>query len=269
MKKIIISFILISIVVVLCIFSILNKSVYTLKICNFVLGLGIIIFLICYLVKYFKLNNCLNYIEELERDKRILTNENDRIRIFKHDFNNIIQAMNGYVQTEDIPSLKSFVKKMIKDVNETEEANIGNKFLLNNKAITNLLNRKYDKAKNENININFEIMFELNLLKKYEYELIRILGIFLDNSIEAQREESDKMIEVLFLRDKDEKKIIIENTCTKETDINKIYTKEFSTKKGNTGLGLWEVKKIVESHPEFSLYTTFENNLFRHTLIIK
>ena len=220
------------------------------------------------IVNKYKLNKDLAYIENLEKDNSVLTKENDKIRIFKHDFNNIIQAMNGYIQTEDIPALKTYVKKMIKDVNDTDEENLGNKYFLNNKAMANLLSRKYKKAKSENVNIKFEIMFELSLLNKYEYEFIRILGIFLDNAIEAVREEEDKDIEVLFLRDGEFKTIIIENSCTKNVDINKIYTKDFSTKKGNTGLGLWEVKNIVEKNSNFSLSTTCENNRFKHKLVI-
>ena len=94
------------------------------------------------IVNKYKLNKDLAYIENLEKDNSVLTKENDKIRIFKHDFNNIIQAMNGYIQTEDIPALKTYVKKMIKDVNDTDEENLGNKYFLNNKAMPNLLSRK-------------------------------------------------------------------------------------------------------------------------------
>ena len=182
---------------------------------NKLLLMGISIFYIIYnLIAKFKLNKNLLYIESLEHDKKLLTTENDRIKIFKHDFNNIIQAMNGYVLSEDIPSLKTYIKKMIKDVNDTEGVNIGNKYFLNNKAIANLFSKKYQKAKKENVNIKFEVMFELKLLNKYEYEIIRMLGIFLDNAIEAVREEDEKEIDVLLIRNNDEKIIIVENTCT-------------------------------------------------------
>ena len=250
----------------LCIYSFYNKSITNIS--NFIFMGLLIIYINFNVFKNFNINKKLVYIQTLESDWERLSTENDRIRPFKHDFNNIIQAMNGYIQTEDIPSLKKYVKKMIKDVNETDDSKIGNEFLLNNKAITNLLKSKNVKAKKENIDIKFEIMFELKLLKKYEYELIRVLGIFLENAIEAQREEDDKVIEVLFFKDANCKRIIIENTCTKNIDIDKIYTKEFSTKKGNTGLGLWEVKNFVDNNPNFSLETTLENNCFKHTLYI-
>lgn len=264
--KFIINYIVIIGCVSLCIYSLYNKSITYIS--NLIFMGLLVIYINFNVFKNFNINKKLVYIQTLESDRERLSTENDRIRIFKHDFNNIIQAMNGYIQTEDIPSLKKYVKKMIKDVNETDDSKIGNEFLLNNKAITNLLKSKNVKAKKENIDIKFEIMFELKLLKKYEYELIRVLGIFLDNAIEAQREEDDKVIEVLFFKDANCKRIIIENTCTKNIDIDKIYTKEFSTKKGNTGLGLWEVKNFVDNNPNFSLETTLENNCFKHTLYI-
>ena len=264
--KFIINYIVIIGCVSLCIYSLYNKSITYIS--NLIFMGLLVIYINFNVFKNFNINKKLVYIQTLESDRNRLSTENDRIRTFKHDFNNIIQAMNGYIQTEDIPSLKKYVKKMIKDVNETDDSKIGNEFLLNNKAITNLLKSKNVKAKKENIDIKFEIMFELKLLKKYEYELIRVLGIFLDNAIEAQREEDDKVIEVLFFKDANCKRIIIENTCTKNVDIDKIYTKEFSTKKGNTGLGLWEVKNFVDNNPNFSLETTLENNCFKHTLYI-
>lgn len=264
--KFIINYIVIIGCVSLCIYSFYNKSITYIS--NFVFIGLLIIYINFNVFKNFNINKKLVYIQTLESDRKRLSTENDRIRTFKHDFNNIIQAMNGYIQTEDIPSLKTYIKKMIKDVNDTDDSKIGNEFLLNNKAITNLLKSKNVKAKKENIDIKFEIMFELKLLKKYEYELIRILGIFLDNAIEAERDEENKVIEVLFFKDANCKRIIIENTCTKNVDIDKIYTKEFSTKKGNTGLGLWEVKNFVDNNPNFSLETTLENNCFKHTLYI-
>ena len=264
--KFIINYIVIIGCVSLCIYSFYNKSITYIS--NFVFIGLLIIYINFNVFKNFNINKKLVYIQTLESDRKRLSTENDRIRTFKHDFNNIIQAMNGYIQTEDIPSLKTYIKKMIKDVNDTDDSKIGNEFLLNNKAITNLLKSKNVKAKKENIDIKFEIMFELKLLKKYEYELIRILGIFLDNAIEAERDEENKIIEVLFFKDANCKRIIIENTCTKNVDIDKIYTKEFSTKKGNTGLGLWEVKNFVDNNPNFSLETTLENNCFKHTLYI-
>lgn len=264
--KFIINYIVIIGCVSLCIYSFYNKSITYIS--NFIFMGLLIIYINFNVFKNFNINKKLVYIQTLESDRNRLSTENDRIRTFKHDFNNIIQAMNGYIQTEDIPSLKTYIKKMIKDVNDTDDSKIGNEFLLNNKAITNLLKSKNVKAKKENIDIKFEIMFELKLLKKYEYELIRVLGIFLDNAIEAERDEENKVIEVLFFKDANCKRIIIENTCTKNVDIDKIYTKEFSTKKGNTGLGLWEVKNFVDNNPNFSLETTLENNCFKHTLYI-
>ena len=262
------SYILIIAVIWMSIYTYITKNNILINVNNFVL-MGISVFFIVYnLIEKYKLNKNLLYIETLEHDKRLLSNENDRIRIFKHDFNNIIQAMNGYVLSEDIPSLKTYIKKMINDVNETEEINIGNKYFLNNKAIANLFSKKYQKAKKENVDIKFEVMFELKLLNKYEYEIIRMLGIFLDNAIEAVREEEKKEIDILLIRNDDEKIIIVENTCTKEIDLNKIYTKDFSTKKNNTGLGLWEVKNLVDKNSNFSLMTYIEDNMFKHKLVV-
>ena len=243
----------------------MNKD-FLMLICNFLLTFIIIYMIGINTIKDSILNRNIKTIDVLETSNESLIIQNDKIRTFKHDFNNIIQAMNGYVMSEDLVSLKKYVKIISKDVNDVKEIKVDNNSFLNNSAIVSLLNRMNSKAIQENVEITFEIMYELNLLNKYEYELIRILGIFLDNAIEAEREEEEKKVEVLFVRDKESKYIIIENNCTKEVDIDKIYTKDFTTKEGNTGLGLWEVKNIVENNPNLFLETKVENNSFKHIL---
>ena len=243
----------------------MNKD-FLMIICNLLLTFIIIYMIRINTIKDSILNRNIKTIDVLETSNESLIIQNDKIRTFKHDFNNIIQAMNGYVMSEDLVSLKKYVKRISKDVNDVKEIKVDNNSFLNNSAIVSLLNRMNSKAIQENVEITFEIMYELNLLNKYEYELIRILGIFLDNAIEAEREEEEKKVEVLFVRDKESKYIIIENNCTKEVDIDKIYTKDFTTKEGNTGLGLWEVKNIVENNPNLFLETKVENNSFKHIL---
>lgn len=258
-----------SIILLMCLVSLcsitLNED-FLMLICNLILSFVIVYVMSLNIIKSSKLNKSLRLIDTLETSNESLTVQNDKIRTFKHDFNNIIQAMNGYVMNEDLVSLKKYVKKIVKDVNDVKEIKVDNNTFLNNTAIVSLLNRKNSRAIKENVQISFEIMYELKLLEKYEYELVRILGIFLDNAIEAEKDEEDKKVEVLFVKDKESKYIIIENNCSKDVDLNKIYTKDFSTKEGNSGLGLWEVKTIVEKNPNFFLETKIENNTFKHIL---
>lgn len=81
----------------------------------------------------------------------------------------------------------------------------------------------------------------------------------------------EKIINVTFRLDprSNRQLIIIENTyMNKDIDTTKIFEKSYTTKKNNTGLGLWEVNKILKKNSNLSLYTTKNSNFFIQQLEI-
>lgn len=98
------------------------------------------------------------------------------------------------------------------------------------------------------------------------YEFTRILGILLDNAIEAASECKDKKINVTFRKEdaKHRLVIIIENTYKdKEIDTDRIFEKGFSSKKEHSGLGLWKVREILKRNNNLNLFTTKDKKLFK------
>ena len=115
------------------------------------------------------------------------------------------------------------------------------------------------------IKINLEVFMDLNELNINSYELTRILGILMNNAIEASKECEEKVINVTFRKDKKKNMqlIIVENTYKdKDIDTEKIYEKGYSTKEGNTGLGLWEIRQIMKKHNNLNLFTTKTREYF-------
>ncbi len=112
-------------------------------------------------------------------------------------------------------------------------------------------------------------LLDLNDLKMKIYEFARILGIFLDNAIEASKECEEKIINITFRNDtrNDRQLIIIENTYTnKDINTEEIFTKGFTGKDGHTGLGLFEVRKIIKKNKNSNLFTTKTDKFFTQQL---
>lgn len=61
--------------------------------------------------------------------------------------------------------------------------------------------------------MNFEIFSDLSKINTNIYELSRILGILLDNAIEAARETDEKIINIIIRSDVKKQIFIIENSC--------------------------------------------------------
>ena len=93
----------------------------------------------------------------------------------------------------------------------------------------------------------------------------------LDNAIDASSECDDKTINIIFRDDaKNHRQLItIENTYKdKNVDTEKIFVKGVSGKDNHTGLGLWEVRKILNKNKNIALFTTKNDKYFSQQLEI-
>lgn len=241
-----------------------------------VLPLFIVIINICSLLAYFsisiytiftvsKLETTSTSLEEAQLYNKTLQILHDNIRAFKHDFWNIVQGIGGYVGRNDIEGLKSYYAKLVEDCQQVNNLTALSPSVVNNPAIYNILANKYHMADELGIKISLEVFMDLNNLNINSYELTRILGILMNNAIEASKECEEKVINVVFRKDKRKhmQLIIVENTYKdKNVDTEKIYEKGYSTKPGNTGIGLWEVRQIMKKHNNLNLYTTKTDDYF-------
>ena len=210
-------------------------------------------------------------LEETKLYNKTLTILHDNMRCFKHDFNNILQAIGGYIQINDMEGLKKYYKQILKDCNKVNNLYVLSPDVINNPAIYSILASKYYLADSNGITISLDVFLDLNDLKMQIYEFTRILGILLDNAIEASSECNDKIINITIRNEENKHRqvLIISNTYpNKDVDTEKIYEKAYTTKPNNTGLGLWEVRKILKKNNNLNLYTTKNNEFFTQQLEI-
>ena len=192
-------------------------------------------------------------LEESQLYNKSLKIMYDNIRGFRHDFNNIVQSIGGYVATEDLDGLKKYYSQLLEDCQRVNNLAILSPDVINNPAVYSLLTSKYHKANELGIKINLDIFMDLSKVNMKIYEFTRILGILLDNAIEAASQCEEKVINIEFRNDlnKNKQLFIIKNTYSNtELDMSKIFEKGYSTKKDKKdhGLGLWEVNQILKKN---------------------
>lgn len=210
-------------------------------------------------------------LEQEKENNKILKDMQDDLRGFRHDFSNIICTIGGYVQVKDMDGLSKYYFQIQKDVNKINNLGALNPESINNPAVFTLITSKYSKALELGIEMNINVFLNLNTLNMKIYEFTRILGILLDNAIEAAKECNKKIINLEIRKENSRNRqlLIIENTFTdKDIDTEKIYEKSFSTKDGNSGLGLWEVRQILKKNTNLNLFTSKNNDFFRQQLEI-
>ena len=252
-------------------------SFYTAKLPFFITIVGLFSLLAYFTISMYSLANTsklvattTSLIQEKEHN-RILKIAQDDIRGFRHDFSNIICTISGYVHSKDMDGLENYFGQIQNDVVKVNNLTALTPDIINNPAIYALVTAKYDKASNLNINMSVEVFMDLNIINMQIYEFTRILGILLDNAIEAADECDERNVYVHIRNDQRHNRqlLIIENTY-KDKNINtdKIYEKNYSTKPKNTGLGLWEVRQILKRNNNLNLYTTKTERLFKQQLEI-
>ena len=191
----------------------------------------------------------------------------DQVRSFKHDFDNIVNSIGGYVINEDIDGLKKYYNQLLKECHKTNNLYALSPKVINHPAIYHMLATKYYEANQMNVEITLNVFLDLNEIetRMQIYDFTRILGILLDNAIDAAKECEKKIINVTFRKEMSNDMIIvkIQNTyANKDVDTEEIYNKGSTSKENHSGLGLWKVRQILMHNNNLNLFTTKNDEFF-------
>lgn len=195
----------------------------------------------------------------------------DKVKGYKHDFDNIVSTLDGFIETNDMPGLKRYFKEIKTDCKITNNLSLVNPHIINNPGIYSLLNNKYFKATNLSITFDLEFFLNLDTLNVNMYKFSRAIGILLDNAIEEAEKCDEKVIKVSFLRENKNNRAVItvKNTYrNKGVDIEKIFQKGESGKENHSGIGLWEIRNYVRKSNNLDLFTSKDEHFFKQELSI-
>lgn len=223
------------------------------------------------LAKIMKLVTTTKKLESAEEYNKTLHILHDSVRGFKHDFDNIVTTIGGYIKTNDMDGLKSYYSQLEEDCTKVNNLYVLDPDIINNPGVYNLITAKYNEALEKGIKVNLTVLLALNDLHMKIYEFARILGILLDNAIEAASECDEKILNIVFRNESKNNRniILIENTYKdKDVDIEQIFNKGVSGKQNHTGLGLWEIRQILKKNNNVNLYTNKNEKYFSQQLEI-
>lgn len=238
---------------------------------SFILLISFLALSIYSLSRVVKLSITKKSLQSAEDYNKSLEQLYGKVKGFKHDFESMVFTLGGYLDNNDLAGAKSYFEDMKKDCKFTSNLSVLNPKIINNPGIYSLLNNLYTKAVKQDIDISIKSFLDLSDLKVNAYEFSRILGILIDNAIEASAICDEKIIKVIFRREPAHNKsiVIIENTYSnKDVDLTEIFKKGFSEKSEHSGIGLWEVQKYVSKTQNLNLVTTKNNRFFTQKLEI-
>lgn len=188
---------------------------------------------------------------------------------FRHDYANLIVSLETSIQAGDINQIRSIYEDVLK--NSPNVLNHGNHTLgsltkIDIPAIKIILSNKIILALEKGIHIEFEIEQKWSTCHVDVFDYIRMLGILLDNAIEASEACSMAFINIAFITDniKQEHRLIIENSTNQEfINIGHIFQDGVTSKGANRGIGLSNMQHILSNYEQAHIETEYNNYRFR------
>lgn len=119
-------------------------------------------------------------------------------------------------------------------------------------------------------NIEAKIYVSENIDEKYESmnDLVRILGIFLDNAIEETEKREDGKIILEIMRTELGIGFCIANNYAEEPKLSALEEKGYSTKGEGRGNGLYWAKQVIEQHEDMYHNTEIRDGMLVQELEI-
>ncbi len=205
-------------------------------------------------------------MQDLQDYTRNLEAMYNSLRSFKHDYVNILLSLSGYIEDGDMDRLKDFFESKIfptKNLITGEDYKLNQLSNISVLEIKSLLSAKMIYAHESGIDITIDIPDKVESFLIDTVDLARILGIFLDNAIEATLETEQPQIGLNIIQNKTGVSIIISNRFRDNgLMLHTLKQKGFSTKIGHQGIGLGNAQKIISSYDNVLLETTMKCDYF-------
>ncbi len=271
-----------SFVMILAIFSLFVITVIiefrNVKNISYTAYIGSIIVLLIFIFLFLLvLNNKRKILKEIEKTKILLDFMNDyekRIdedRINRHEMLNNLLILKSY-KNKNSEEFNNTLDELIKLYN-SKKVGIRNIYKLPS-GLKGIIYFKLNEINKKNVKVNINISKQLsNNLEKIDnktYTMIcKIVGIVFDNAIEATLSSKKKQLLFDVYEENNDIIIDIENSFNNTVYIEKISNKNYSTKGKNRGLGLYIVKKMINSNKKLSLEQKIDKDIFITKLCIK
>lgn len=216
--------------------------------------------------RYDKLLEFMATYEKEVEEQRILKHEND---------NNLITIKSKIIDKDNEKEIVSYIDELLNVNTKFKHQKYAKFGYLPPNGLKGLFYYKTDEAEQKGIKVSINISKDINksvisnLDAKHFKLLGNIVGVFLDNAIEASLNSNDKKMGIEIYKNKKNVEILISNSYSNKVDTKKLGFISYSTKGKKRGHGLLLVNSIVRSNKIFENEKIITDNLFTQKLIVK
>lgn len=197
-------------------------------------------------------------------------------RTLRHETKNEFATIKCKLQDkEDNKTIIEYIDSVIGEKGKASSTKYSKFKYLPSNGLKGFFYYKFIEAEKKGINVSINIskQIENSFLKDIETkdfkDLARIIGVYLDNAIEASSTSEGKKLGIEMYLIKEKIELIITNTFNNEINLDKIGKESFSTKGKHRGHGLLLVKKILSENNMFEAKNEIRGNIYIQGLKIK
>ena len=207
-----------------------------------------------------------NYTDEIVS----LYNE---IRGFRHDYAGMMVSMQTAIDSKDLQEIDRIYNEVFVKANHKLRSDKYTYFDLNNledSALRSVIAQSIANARVHNIEYTLEVKDIISPLSMELLDLVRVMNILLNNAVEGALESYRKQMEVAVIKLESEILIIIQNSRkNRSIKPEEIFNIGYSTKGINRGIGLNNVKEILEKYDDVILETEIDDERFKQIIRFK
>ena len=252
-------------------------DIFTLNMSYFINVLIVIVFVIVLLIFFVdnnKYQNLVNQYDSLFKYIQTFESSMDKINLSNHEFKNELIMLKSYIKDDQKEKSLNIINDIIAENKKQDSAILTSLKNLPKGGIKGLLYYKIIVAMDNKLKVSLDVSStikgKLNNLDIEQSKLIcNLIGIYLDNAIEASRESGKKLIGIEIYTLEDKVEFVFSNTFKdQEIDLDKVDKNGYTTKGKNHGRGRYLAKRLIEKNDWVSADTKIMNNMYIQKVII-
>jgi two-component system sensor histidine kinase AgrC len=211
-----------------------------------------------------QLHNLKLYTDQLEKDQL-------HLRKFERNYKNIFTSLqmladkNDYQAiNESLHQLEIYSNSYFDNISMQLFKDLGN---VQNPYLKSLLISKLTLISQNKINCQFECHDVVNQVAIDVFDLVRLLGISIDNAIEATKQQENGEIQIAIVQN-GQLIFLINNTITDKVDLQTMMQSGYTTKKNHSGFGMVNIQEIQKKYPNLFIQYHQINNQFKLSIQI-
>lgn len=275
------SYLTASALLLILIMNILLVTVYHDVNIETIILVNFVFIIMCACILYKNLVDGSNIVKMQVENKALLNNLEeyekmlDYQRVANHENKNQLLVVRSLLKENENSDALNYVNEVLDDKKDDNDVLFGRAKKIPSGGLQGIVYQKMLVMNDKNIKPILDVSnsvkkfkFE-NLDTKLNYDICRIVGVFLDNSIEETEKLDEREIMLSMYEQNNDLVIEISNKFKNVPDLERLEEKGYSTKGKGHGYGLSLVNDIVNNNNQIINEKGITRNIFTQKLIIK